>query len=54
MNSETTGSLSVSYDISEFSVCSALDYTGTYKMLLNFKLDLERGEVILTGEERYE
>ena len=54
MSSETTGTVNVSYDISEFSVCSALDYTGAYTMRLDFKLDLKSGEVILTGEERYE
>lgn len=52
--SEDTGTLKVNYDINEFSVCSAFDYTGAYAMLLNFKLDKHTGEVSLTGEERYE
>lgn len=53
-HSENTGELKVNYDINEFSVCSALDYTGAYTMLLNFELDQESGELSLTGEERYE
>ncbi|MFP5080167.1 hypothetical protein [Pedobacter sp. JCM 36344] len=48
------GILKVSYDINEFSVCSALDYTGEYKMLLNFQIDVQTGGISLTGEERYE
>ncbi|MEJ7557678.1 MAG: hypothetical protein WKF66_05170 [Pedobacter sp.] len=54
MNSEATGSFRVSYDINEFSVCSALDYTGVYSMLLNFVLNWESAEIVLTGEDRYE
>ena len=52
--SKNTGELKVNYDINEFSVCAALDYTGAYTMLLKFELDPEKGEVSLTGEERYE
>ncbi|MBC7567873.1 MAG: hypothetical protein H7223_13015 [Pedobacter sp.] len=48
------GILKVSYDINEFSICSALDYTGAYKMLLNFQIDVQTGEISLTGEERFE
>ena len=52
--SEYSGTLKVNYDINEFSVCSALDYTGAYTMPLNFKLNQQTGEISLTGEERYE
>ena len=52
--SESTGELKVNYDINEFSVCAALDYTGAYTMLLSFRLDTEESEVSLTGEERYQ
>jgi hypothetical protein len=52
--SEGTGTLRVSYDINEFSVCAALDYTGAYTMLLHFKLNAITREISLTGEERYE
>jgi hypothetical protein len=49
-----TGTMKVTYDINEFSVCSALDYTGAYSMILNFNLDTATNEISLTGEERYE
>jgi len=49
-----TGTVKVTYDINEFSVCSALDYTGAYSMILNFNLDTATNEISLTGEERYE
>lgn len=52
--SKDTGTLKVNYDINEFSVCAALDYTGAYSMILNFKIDQNTGEISLTGEERYE
>jgi hypothetical protein len=52
--SKNTGTLKVNYDINEFSVCAALDYTGAYSMILNFKIDQNTGEISLTGEERYE
>ena len=52
--SENSGVLSVSYDINEFSVCAAIDFTGAYRMTLDFELDLSQGEISLTGEERYD
>lgn len=51
---DSSGTLAVGYDINEFSVCAAIDYTGQYKMLLHFVLDPLNLSLLLTGEERYE
>jgi hypothetical protein len=53
-NSGNSGVLRVSYDINEFSVCAAIDFTGAYSMILSFSLDLSQGEIRITGEERYD
>jgi hypothetical protein len=53
-STDSTGTFKLSYDINEFSVCAALDYTGAYTMVVNYKLNLDAGELVLTGEDRYE
>jgi hypothetical protein len=51
---ENSGIVEVSYDINEFSVCAAIDFTGAHNMTLSFELDFSQGEISLTGEERYD
>ena len=51
---DTLGTIEVGYDINEFSVCAALDFTGEYRMTVKFKIDIDNKLLILTGEERYE
>ncbi|MHA4895312.1 hypothetical protein ACXZ1K_11205 [Pedobacter sp. PWIIR3] len=48
------GSLLVGYDINEFSLCAAIDYTAAFAMKIDFKIDFRLGKIIFTGEERYE
>ena len=51
---DTSGTIQVGYDINEFSVCAALDFTGEYQMTVQFKIDVDNQALTLTGEERYE
>ncbi|MGY4385017.1 hypothetical protein ACVWYN_002053 [Pedobacter sp. UYP24] len=52
--SSTAGFLYLGYDINEFSMCAAIDYTTEYTMKIDFKIDYDTNKIIFTGEERYE
>lgn len=53
-DTDTLGTIEVGYDINEFSVCAALDFTGEYRMTVQFKIDVDNQVLAITGEERYE
>lgn len=48
------GKFKACYQISEFSMCAAIDYTDTHTMDIDFAIDKDTNELILTGETRYE
>lgn len=49
-----TGKFKAGYQISEFSMCAAIDYTDDHAMDIDFVIDKVTNELILTGETRYE
>lgn len=46
------GSFKCSYEINEYSLCAAIDYTTTYSMTIDF--EIVDNDLILSGEQRYE
>lgn len=50
---EKNGQFQVGYELSEYSLCAAIDYTTTYHMFVSFS-KTENDEIVLTGEERNE
>lgn len=48
------GKFKAGYQISEFSMCAAIDYTDNHAMDIDFEIDKTANELILTGETRYE
>lgn len=48
------GKFKAEYQISEFSMCAAIDYTDDHAMDIDFAIDKDTNELILTGETRYE
>jgi hypothetical protein len=48
------GKFKAGYQISEFSMCAAIDYTDNHSMDIDFAIDKNTNELILTGETRYE
>ena len=48
------GKFKAGYQISEFSMCAAIDYTDNHAMDIDFVIDKITNELILTGETRYE
>ncbi|HKG04998.1 MAG TPA: hypothetical protein VKB19_00995 [Pedobacter sp.] len=48
---ETSGSFKASYELNEFSLCAAIDYTASNYMIIDFELDKAKNEITLNGEE---
>lgn len=48
------GKFKAVYQISEYSICAAIDYTDDHTMDIDFAIDKTSNELILTGETRYE
>lgn len=54
LSNETSGVFKAGYELNEFSMCAAIDYTATETMTIRFESDKTSGEVTLTGEQRNE
>lgn len=54
LNDEASGQFKAGYELNEFSLCAAIDYTATENMIVHFKIDTTIGEITLTGEQRNE
>lgn len=53
-NSDTEGRFNAGYELNEYSLCAAIDYTATNDMVIDFKINKFNNEIILTGEDRLE
>ncbi|WP_214226273.1 hypothetical protein [Pedobacter sp. B4-66] len=53
-NENLIGKFKAGYHISEYSICAAIDYTDVHSMDIDFAIDKDTNELILTGETRYE
>lgn len=45
------GYFKTGYDISEFSLCAAIDYTAQYDMRIDFEVNPAKAELLLSGED---
>jgi len=54
LNDETSGQFKAGYELNEFSLCAAIDYTAKDAMTIQFKIDQIGQEITLTGEQRNE
>ena len=53
-DSNLKGKFKATYQISEYSICAAIDYTDDHTMDIDFAVDKTTNELTLTGETRYE
>jgi hypothetical protein len=47
------GQLSAGYELNEYSLCAAIDYTASHQMWIKVAIE-NQNEFVLTGEMRYE
>ncbi|MES2454552.1 MAG: hypothetical protein V4594_03385 [Bacteroidota bacterium] len=52
LENDTQGHFEVGYELNEFSLCAAIDYTATHRMVVKFSINEQT--VVLTGEDRRE
>jgi len=52
LESDTEGKFEAGYELNEFSLCAAIDYTATHRMVVKFSINEQT--VVLTGEDRRE
>jgi len=53
-NANLNGKFKAAYQLSEYSICAAIDYTDDHTMDIDFSIDKTTNELTLTGETRYE
>lgn len=53
-DSNLKGKFKAAYQLSEYSICAAIDYTDDHTMDIDFSIDKTTNELTLTGETRYE